>query len=642
MNMRFGFRALATLTLLGGLQSVGVAAPTVADILADQFKPKIAGIDITTPTAAETAACTVELETIKTLAGGKKHTAWVLKDGQGRVLRKFHDTTGANTVDLYAYYKDGEEAFRQLDTNGNSKLDQYRWLGPNGSKVGLDVNEDGTIDTWSVISPEEVSQEILAAVIAKDAARLQALMLTKNDLQSLGLPQAEANRIQAKMAGAGAQFQKTTADLAKLPANTIWVHLEVKQPQTVPADSLGSATDLVRYKHGTILYQEGDGEKAKHNWLQTGEMIQVGKAWRIIQGPIAGMQPPEEGVAGGAGPEGSLIPKGAEKLVERLKELDTKGPAKAGREGIAEYNLARAALLEQIAALAKEDTRVREVWVRQAIESYAAASQQMDKSALERLGQWKAAVAKDQPGSNLLAYIQFREMSGDYAFKLSQPGLKPADIQKLQDTWRETLAKFVTDFPKAEDAPDALMQLGMLNEFIDKTADATKWYDKLAKDFPGHVLSKKAQGCLYRLNLEGAPFVLAGKTLAGGDFTTANLRGKAVVVYFWASWNGSAAGDFTKVKQALSGLAGKAELVGVNLDAKAEEAAAFLKANPVPGTHLYAAGGQDGALATQYGITVLPMVFIVGPDGKVVNRNAQAATLEEDLKKLLAPKDKDK
>ena len=118
MKLRFGFHALATLMLLGGLQSIGLAAPTVTDILADQFKPRLTGIDISTPTAAQTASCTVELQTIKTLADGKKHTAWVLKDGQGRVLRKFHDSTGANSVDVYAYYKDGEEVCQKLLEGG--------------------------------------------------------------------------------------------------------------------------------------------------------------------------------------------------------------------------------------------------------------------------------------------------------------------------------------------------------------------------------------------------------------------------------------------------------------------------------------------------------------------------------------------
>ena len=53
---------------------------------------------------------------------------------------------------------------------------------------------------------------------------------------------------------------------------------------------LNSKEDLVRYRHATILYQEGDGKDAKHNWLQTGELIQVGKAWRLIQAPMPGIE----------------------------------------------------------------------------------------------------------------------------------------------------------------------------------------------------------------------------------------------------------------------------------------------------------------------------------------------------------------
>ena len=40
-------------------------------------------------------------------------------------------------------------------------------------------------------------------------------------------------------------------------------------------------------------------------------------------------------------------------------------------------------------------------------------------------------------------------------------------------------------------------------------------------------------------------------------------------------------------------------------------------------------------LAAQYGVMVAPHVFVAGKDGKVVNRNAQVATLEEDVRKLL-------
>ena len=38
---------------------------------------------------------------------------------------------------------------------------QFRWLGPNGTKWGLDHDRDGSIDEWVVMSPEELSQELL-------------------------------------------------------------------------------------------------------------------------------------------------------------------------------------------------------------------------------------------------------------------------------------------------------------------------------------------------------------------------------------------------------------------------------------------------------------------------------------------------
>ena len=52
----------------------------------------------------------------KALPNGKTPTAWVVKDASGKVLRKFHDTTGEGGVNLIAFYRDGEEVWRQGET----------------------------------------------------------------------------------------------------------------------------------------------------------------------------------------------------------------------------------------------------------------------------------------------------------------------------------------------------------------------------------------------------------------------------------------------------------------------------------------------------------------------------------------------
>ncbi len=58
-------------------------------------------------------------------------------------------------------------------------------------KWGVDLNKDGKIDTWKMISAEELSQEVLQALITHDYPRFQALFITSDEVMALGLPQQE-------------------------------------------------------------------------------------------------------------------------------------------------------------------------------------------------------------------------------------------------------------------------------------------------------------------------------------------------------------------------------------------------------------------------------------------------------------------
>src|SRR5207247_7162575 len=125
-----------------------------------------------------------------------------------------------------------------------------------------------------------------------------------------------------------------------------------------------------------------------------------------------------------------------------------------------------------------------------------------DRSAYQRLLQLEQQVVAKYPGTNLAAFVTFREMQADYTTK--------GTAADNQGQWLERLTKFVQTYPRSDDAPDAMLQLGMVSEFVNKEVEARNWYAQLVKDFPQSPLALKAQGALNRLNLERQPLELTG------------------------------------------------------------------------------------------------------------------------------------
>lgn len=617
---------LSSLVAGGFIASADAAdKPTAVDML--RYRPR-QEVQVTTPaTDAEIAACKVEVA-----AGQGGASAWVLRDARGQILRKFADTKGTRKADTYCFYLDGSEVYREIDTNGSGKPDQYRWFGAAGMRWGVDVNGDGTIDGWRQISPEEVSQEVHRAVATRNIARLQALVIQEAELKAIDLPATEVTRIRESAGKIANQFRDTITKAA-ITTESRWSHFEAPVPQCIPADAFGGKFDLVRYSNGRILYEQG----GKHDWLQTGEMIQVGRAWRITAGPVPGYGGEE--VASNIGTNAAPAANDAVKpLIDRLSELDKNQPPHGNADAIVKYNLARAELLEQIAAADKDDQS--ENWIRQVADCYSTAAQSGSVSTVPyaKLVALRDRIAKLKPGSPLAGYIAFREMSTDYAAKIAKT--KPDGIAKLQDEWKDKLKGFVEKYPTADDAADAMLQLGMVSEFGGKDTEAINWYEMLATKHPKSPLADKARGSLVRLKSEGQLFQLSASMIkSGAPFNIANLRGKVVVVYYWASWNQQAAADFFKLSTVLKGNAGNVEVVCVNLDNNIAEAQVFLQKTPGPEFQLADQhGGLDGKLAKQYGINVLPTTFLLDKQGKVVSATVQMSSLDDEIKKLLDAK----
>lgn len=621
MSRIAAYRALVAGFLAAVAAAPAAAAPTVPQMLT--FKPRQQEVVLSTPTPDEYAACEVKL-----ISGRPGTSGWLLVDAQKRPMRRFFDSNGDKKIDQWSYFKDGAEVYREIDTNANDRPDQYRWLNAGGMKWGVDTDEDGKIDAWRMISAEEVGQEAFQALATRDFARLQALFLSEAEMKALKLPEDKIARLLSQQKQAQATFQ-SVAGKANLD-RAHFLRLEGGVPHCVPADSFGGEQDLLKFTGRSILYETAD---KKHDWLVTGEMIQVGLAWRLTDVP--GHHEEAAGPAVAGNPE-------LQKLLEQLSTLDKSAPSPLATPGkndaVAAYNLQRVALVEKILPLVKAEDR--ENWIKQLADNLGAAFQAGNEAALTRLTGLKDQVAQAAPAGTLTGYVTFREMWSQFAPKLSGAA-RVENLAKVQEEWLERLAKFVQAFPRAEDTPDALHQLAMGSEFAGKDEEAKRWYQQIHKNFPEHYLAEKARGAERRLDLVGKELELSGPQLGTGTaFDVAQMKGKVVVVYWWASYVNVCLRDFAQLKQLQSTYAAKGiELVCVSLDDRAEDATKFLQTNPIPGVHLYQqpkdGSGLSSPLGLRYGINGLPTLFLVGRDGRVISRTLQVGDLEEALKKAL-------
>ena len=122
-------------------------------------------------------------------------------------------------------------------------------------------------------------------------------------------------------------------------------------------------------------------------------------------------------------------------------------------------------------------------------------------------------------------------------------------------------------------------------------------------------------------------------TIDGKKISLKALRGKYVLLDFWATWCPPCLAEIPHVKEIRKNYpAEKLTIIGISWDNDSKKLAAFVKAKQMNWLHIY---GKASDIIQLYGITAIPQLVLINKDGKMVYNSNLEGSDENMLSKLL-------
>ena len=255
----------------------------------------------------------------------------------------------------------------------------------------------------------------------------------------------------------------------------------------------------------------------------------------------------------------------------------------------------------------------------------------LDSSVLPKLKQYADALAKN-------TRVQGLEDGRNATLAFTGVYLQAvvADVAERQGTARELTAAmsqvdaFVKEHPETSDmCVDLVFPVALVAANLKDPTLVDKIWNPIRKTLTD-AGTPEAQNALLMLNgtirfsqLQGATFEWKGCDLDGKPFDETKVKGRVVLVDFWASWAEQSLETHKQLLELYNKYHSQGfEIVSYCLDPQLEDTQKYLKTNKLPWIILSDRATVDAkatSLAGYYGITEIPTMILVGGDGKVAS-----------------------
>jgi peroxiredoxin len=167
---------------------------------------------------------------------------------------------------------------------------------------------------------------------------------------------------------------------------------------------------------------------------------------------------------------------------------------------------------------------------------------------------------------------------------------------------------------------------------------ARKVYQSLLRKFgtDSPNLAQRTKDEIARIDRVGTPAPsVAVNDLSGSPIRMEDLRGKYVLVDFWATWCAPCVVELPRLQAAYAKYHQKGfEILAVSLDEAKSSVVDFVKARKLPWKQVHNATG-NGDLVEAFGVKNIPATFLIDPSGHIVRLELRGPALDRALEALI-------